>query len=320
MYVRRPWTIRQYAGFSTAEDSNAFYRRNLAAGQKGLSVAFPRGHYPALVLALDLSPELVDVNVHPSKAEVRFRDEKAVYRLVKKELEKLLTPKVHWSLPRPSEEDLPLAPPNRGEVTSFLENKSLGEPRVFYRISKIKAIGPLGEEFYLCQSEKGLLIVDFHAAHERLLYEKLKESYQKEGLKRQPLLIPQALVLSSEALERLESHRDFLQRLGYDFDLSGPQGILVRTVPALVGPGAVEGLRAVLEEALVKDPGRILKETLALLACRAARKAGDRPSPAEIEELVSELKERDLSHCPHGRPIFWEISLEEIKRRLGRQV
>ncbi len=302
----------------------------LSAALEGLSVAFTRGKHPALLLALSLPPELVDVNVHPSKAEVRFREEREIFRLVREALVDILSPRV--SLPTPpgdEEEDLPLGPPEgqtaketravEGEAPaeSLWETK-VAEPGALYRPREIRALAPLGREFFLCETPTGLLVLDFHAAHERLLFEGLRESYEKEGLKPQKLLLPQVLTLSAEALERLEAHRAFFERLGYAFDFAGPQEILVRTVPALLGEEGVAALVEILEEALVKEPGRILHETLSRMACRAARKAGERPAAREIEDLVEELREKGLNSCPHGRPLFWEMSLEEIRKRFGR--
>ncbi len=293
----------------------------LSACLEALSLTFPKGQHPALLVALFLPPEMVDVNVHPSKAEVRFREERKVFRLVKEVLREMLAPKIEVSRPKTNlEEDLPLAskvyPTDR--PSESLWETLVSEPSSLYRPKEIRAIGRLGEEFFLCEGPNGLLILDFHAAHERLIFEKLRKEYEKEGVSPQKLLLPEGLTLSAEALERLEAHRGFLERLGYQFDQVGPQEIMIRAVPALLGESAKEALRELLEEVFWREPGNILHEALARLACRAARKAGEYPSAQEIEELVSELKEKNLYTCPHGRPLFWEISLEEIKKKLGR--
>ncbi len=304
----------------------------LSAALEGLALAFPRGQYPVLLLSLKLPPELVDVNVHPTKGEVRFKQEREVFQAVRRALEDVLKPKVKISAPISSssnaEEDLPLAPPR--EKTAFSPpagaqpypsaGLKISEPEGLYSKKEWRAIGPLAREFYLCESPKGLLILDYHAAHERLLFERLKEAYAQGGLPRQKLLFPHVLVLSVEALERLESHRPFLERLGYSFDQGGPREVLVRAVPALVGEGAVLALQEILEQALLQEPGRILHEVLASLACHRARRAGEAPPPEEVEKLCAELKSQGLETCPHGRAIFWEISLDEIQRRLGRKV
>ena len=306
----------------------------LSAALEGLSLAFPRGQYPALLLSLNLPPELVDVNVHPTKGEVRFRQEREIFRLVKQALEALLKPKISTpkspSLPRDTEEDIPLeAAPKSSDYAPPAEEVpppalKLKEETAVYQLAfqsqGPKPIGPLGKEFYLCETEKGLLILDYHAAHERILFEELQETYAQKPLPSQKLLLPQGLVLSAEALERLENHRPFLERLGYRLELGGPQEIFIRAVPALVGEGAVPALQEILEQALLQEPGRILHEVLASLACHAARRAGEVPSPQEVEKLWEEIQKRGLETCPHGRPLFWEISLDEIRRRLGRKI
>ncbi len=297
----------------------------LSASLEALSGIFTRGNYPALLLCLLLPPEMVDVNVHPSKAEVRFRQEREVFRLVRESLAELLKPRVRVPLSpfTVSEEDLPLhGAPAEEAVPSerFWETTKVAEPLPLYHSTKkgIRAIGRLGEEFFLCENPSGLLILDFHAAHERLLFEKMRESYENQGLASQKLLWPVPLTLSAEAMERLETHRPFFERLGYRFDQIGPQEIMVRAVPSLLGEEALKTLQEILEEVIVREPEQILHETLARLACQAARKAGEHPSAPEIEELVTELERKNLQTCPHGRPLFWEISLEEIRKRFGR--
>ncbi len=304
----------------------------MSAFLQGASVAFPKGQYPAAVLALNLPPELVDVNVHPAKWEVRFREEKEVFTLVRRAVEHSLRPKVSiFSRTEEQEEDLPLAsspslsesspsfeeaPDLRDTSSAFLGKVS--ETQEIYRPPS-RPIGVLAQKYLLYETPQGLLILDFHAAHERLLYEKIKAAYEAEGLPKQHLLFPQVMTLSAKALERLENHKVILERLGYRFEPAGPQEIRLLSVPSILGEEGPPALLEILEKALASPPGEILKEVFASMACRAAIKAGQEPTLKEAEELLKEIEGQGLFTCPHGRPIFWKIDYHEIEKRLGRK-
>ena len=304
----------------------------MSAFLQGASVAFPKGQYPAAVLALTLPPELVDVNVHPAKWEVRFREEKEVFNLVRRAVEHSLRPKVSiFPKSTEQEEDLPLTsesnPPEPGPSlreapdlrdTSSVFSFKVSELQETYQ-PRSRPIGVLSQKYFLYETPQGLLILDFHAAHERLLYEKIKAAYEAEGLPRQNLLFPQIMTLSAKALERLENHKVIVERLGYRFEPAGPQEIRLLTVPSILGEEGPHALREILEKALASPPGEILKEVFASMACRAAIKAGQEPTLKEAEELLKEIESQGLFTCPHGRPIFWKIDYYEIEKRLGRK-
>ncbi len=304
----------------------------MSAFLQGASVAFPKGQYPAAVLALTLPPELVDVNVHPAKWEVRFREEKEVFNLVRRAVEHSLRPKVSiFPKAKEQEEDLPLtsepSPPEPGPSlreapdlrdTSSVFSFKVSELQETYQ-PRSRPIGVLSQKYFLYETPQGLLILDFHAAHERLLYEKIKAAYEAEGLPRQNLLFPQIMTLSAKALERLENHKVIVERLGYRFEPAGPQEIRLLSVPSILGEEGPHALREILEKALASPPGEILKEVFASMACRAAIKAGQEPTLKEAEELLKEIESQGLFTCPHGRPIFWKIDYYEIEKRLGRK-
>ncbi len=304
----------------------------MSAFLQGASVAFPKGQYPAAVLALTLPPELVDVNVHPAKWEVRFREEKEIFNLVRRAVEHSLRPKVSiFPKAKEQEEDIPLTPrpsppepgPSLREAPDLRDTSSVFS----FKVSELqetyqprsRPIGVLAQKYFLYETPQGLLILDFHAAHERLLYEKIKAAYEAEGLPRQNLLFPQVMTLSAKALERLENHKVIVERLGYRFEPAGPQEIRLLTVPSILGEEGPHALREILEKALASPPGEILKEVFASMACRAAIKAGQEPTLKEAEELLKEIKNQGLFTCPHGRPIFWKIDYHEIEKRLGRK-
>ena len=295
----------------------------VSAVLEGIKSAYPRGQYPALLLALDLPPELVDVNVHPAKWEVRFREEREVYTLVKRVVENLTKPRITFSFPPASEEeslaeDLPLKPSSALKVA---------EPPPSYALSpfpgmlgpEAEALGPFGTEFYLLKEGDRLIFFDFHAAQERLLFEELKERFTKEGgLKKQVLLTPEPLKLTGRALTTLEENLSLLENLGFELEALAPGEFFLRAAPAILGFPAAETLKSILEEIPAPQTSHFLDEILAKLACKTAKKAGEALSDTEILHLYSKIKEKRLERCPHGRPIYWSISLEEVRKKLGR--
>ncbi len=298
----------------------------MSAFLQGARIAFPKGQYPAAVVAIQLPFELVDVNVHPAKWEVRFREEKEIFQIVSKAIEASLKPEVSFiisGVQETSEDDIPI---ESGKIidspsdTFLKEAFKICEKEKSYEFKpKIKAIGALGKKYFLYEIPEGLLILDFHAAHERILYEKIKNAYEAEGLSKQPLLFPKVFTISAKALERLETHELIFKRLGYEFELAGPSEIRILSVPSLLGHKGVSALMEILEDCLDSPPGEILKRVFATLACRAAVKAGEELSLKEAEELLEEVQKRGLSTCPHGRPIFWEIDYHEIEKRFSRK-
>ncbi len=308
----------------------------MSAFLHGARIAFPKGQYPAAVLAIDLPTELVDVNVHPAKWEVRFRQEREIFQLICKAVEASLKPEISFiisGVQRTAEEDIPiesekiikspLSIPESSVIkpeTSFKEGlKACERPRSYEVRPKIRAIGVLNKKYLLYEIQEGLLILDFHAAHERILYEEIKNSYETEGISKQPLLFPKVVALSSEALERLETHESMFRRLGYEFELAGPSEIRILSAPSLLAHEGVSAFIEILEDSLNSPPGEILKRVFATLACRAAVKAGNELSLKEAEGLLEKIQKEGLSTCPHGRPIFWKIDYHEIERRLGRK-
>ncbi len=306
---------------------------------QGASLAFARGQYPAALLAIDMPPELVDVNVHPAKWEVRFREERKIYTLVREVVETALRPKVSVQITHTGEEDLPLTESPRPErpapqfSNEFSPEKEkdlplfLEEPNPLYGLGErtplsqdVRPLGLLAYKYYLFEHPKGLLVLDYHAAHERLIFEKLQQAYAQTGLSTQGLLFPVLKRLSAQALERLSEHEEVLRRLGYEVVLAGPEEIRILGVPALVGDAAAEALVKILEEDLSAPPGKILHQVLATLACRAAIKAGDEISGEEALKLWEEIEAQGLFSCPHGRPLYWLITHDELERRLGRRI
>jgi DNA mismatch repair protein MutL len=269
----------------------------------------PPGRYPLAILHIELPPAFVDVNVHPQKAEVRFSQERSVY----------------WGLSRAVEDALSGFPSLEAPPGLWLVGmpkppvRPLAEPPEGYRpASRWRALGQLFQSYILAQSEEGLIVVDQHAAHEQVLFERLWSGSP-------PVALPTPAVLSFSAreAERLEAELDGLRSLGFDIEPFGRNAFVVRAVPAPLSGQPVEGLLSTILEELqaARREAGDLRERLAMrLACAAAVKAGDGLSLDEMQALLDALQEAwSPSTCPHGRPAWFLLDREEIKRRFLRR-
>jgi DNA mismatch repair protein MutL len=301
--------------------------------------------HPAYVLFLQLPAEAVDVNVHPMKIEVRFRDARAVHQFVFHALERAL------SLPAgrgmaPVAESRNREPQPRPGVT-FAQQANLrlaaAEPLAFYdalfhtaqpaeaATSSEAEIPPLGYAlaqlhgiYILAQNAQGLVVVDMHAAHERIVYEKLKEALDRRQVASQPLLVPVALEASALEVATVEEHRALLAELGFDMAVLSPTSVAVRAVPAaLLDAEPVALARDVLRDIRELGATRVLterrNELLATLACHGAVRAHRRLSVTEMNALLREMEATERSgQCNHGRPTWFQISLAELDKRFLR--
>jgi DNA mismatch repair protein MutL len=280
---------------------------------------------PAYLLFLALDPRTVDVNVHPAKTEVRFRDSRAVHQFVKHALERALSP----SAAEAPVSYASIAPPivTGGYQQSF----GLAQPVAAYQAfigSALPAAAkapPLGYAlaqlhgvYILAQNEAGLVLVDMHAAHERIVMEKLKRNLDAGAVQRQALLVP--AVLSAQALDiaTAEENREVLERLGLELAVSGPNELSVRTAPAALAAGDIPGLtRDVLREIREFGGSEALSarqnELLATMACHAAVRANRALSIAEMNALLREMEETERSgSCNHGRPTWYQLTLADL--------
>ncbi len=269
----------------------------------------PARRYPLAILHIELPPAFVDVNVHPQKAEVRFSQERSVYWGVSQAVEAALA-----GFPR--SEGVAIAWPLEAAPPPA---RPLAEPSAEYgRPARWRALGQLLQSYILAQSDEGLIVVDQHAAHEQVLFERLWA-----GGASSPLPSPVVLPLSAREAEPLEAELETLRSLGFDIEPFGGNTFVVRAIPApLAGQPVGALLNAVLEEAAaLRRGGGDPRERIAMrLACTAAVKAGDGLSPEEMQALLNALQEAwSPSTCPHGRPAWFLLSREEIERRFLRR-
>jgi DNA mismatch repair protein MutL len=310
-----------------------------------------RDRHPLVALFVELPAEAVDVNVHPAKAEVRFRDAGLVRGLIVGACKHALAEAGHraattvasaalgsfrpaavpsgWrpapSLPRGFAEAAAAAYAPLDAAVAALANELPG-------VDAAAAAYPLGaaraqvhETYIVAQTADGIVIVDQHAAHERLVYEKMKQALAERGIERQALLIPEVVELDGAAAERLLARRDELGELGLVLEAFGAGAVVVREVPALLGAADVKGLVRDLADELAEFGQALslkegLEEICGTLACHGSVRAGRRLSGAEMNALLREMEATPHSgQCNHGRPTYVELKLADIERLFGRR-
>jgi DNA mismatch repair protein MutL len=303
----------------------------------------PRGRHPVVVTYLTTPPEQVDVNVHPAKTEVRFRDPGKVYARLLSSLRQGLgslageTPqyKVTWqpdslALARETASALPLTssalpteppPLARGEATFPPPSEFGPSPREF-RFQDLDLIGQLQGTYILAQSPGGLVLIDQHAAHERVLYETLEGS--ADGAPRQNLLFPQVVEVSPNQADWVGENLELLAHLGLTLEPFGGASFLVTAVPAWLAQADLTALVLDLVDNLapVKSqaaPPAVAEQVRTVMACHGAIRAGQHLAPEEMAALMTQLDELKVSsHCPHGRPLWRLIPYADIRQSFRR--
>ena len=331
----------------------------------------PRDRHPVVAMFVTLDAHEVDVNVHPAKAEVRFRDPQLIRGLMIRSLQEALTregqraattggdatiaafrpglaqPGWDWrrSPARPDPRGMPLAPfgaATTGNVaTAFAEREQaafdVGGPSADARADVSQPMPdlidqPLGaaraqvhETYIVSQTRTGIVIVDQHAAHERIVYERLKAALEKTGVARQLLLIPEIVELDEADVERVLARAEELSRYGLVVEPFGPGAVAVRETPSLLGRVAAQALVRDLAEHIAEwdetlPLERRLMHVAATMACHGSVRAGRRLKPDEMNALLREMEATPNSgQCNHGRPTYVELQLSDIERLFGRR-
>jgi len=304
--------------------------------------------HPAYALFLDLDPALVDANVHPTKIEVRFRDSRGIHQLVFHALEKALAGTRAGTSPA-QESGTAMAFP-RAHATAFRQSGidlSAAEPAAFYATlfgagqATLEAPAPatlpndaphplgfalaqLAGIYILAQNDKGLVVVDMHAAHERIVYEQLKSALDDDRIPTQQLLIPATMAASALDVATVEDNAQTLSRLGFELAVIAPNAVAVRAVPmTLVQADAVELARDVLSEVAQFGGSRVLaerqNEMLSTMACHAAVRANRSLTLAEMNALLRDMEATERSgQCNHGRPTWFQVTIGELDRMFMR--
>ena len=303
------------------------------------------GRYPAYVLGLTMDPKGVDANAHPAKHEVRFRDGRRVHGVVSQAVEVALQdtkPGGHAVVSAPlggtsnayAQGAMPLAgsyQPGSGAVRESLaayralsgaaggaaidpETGQAQAPPLGFAVAQIAGV------YVLSENNDGLVIVDMHAAHERILYEKLKHGYDDKAVVRQPLLVPTTVAVAESEADLVEQHKEMLESLGLVIDRAGPTSLVVREVPALLKNSDAEGLlRDVLSDIAEAGQSNRVEDAchdfLATMACHTSIRANRQLTLEEMNALLREMETTDRAdQCNHGRPTWTTITMAELDR------
>jgi DNA mismatch repair protein MutL len=343
-----------------------------------------KGQYPVTFLFIELDPAVVDVNVHPAKREVRFRDPTAVREAIVRCIhnilesgreawqEKFRAPLSSPPLPPKASPDLRLRPdvsapveshrelpypgpavagvvdsgraqaysagatPQTVEQALRLQTKTIDSPsdahalqqRASRAISQqqFQIIGVLNKLYVLMENADGLVLVDQHAAHERILFEELRRRMEEQGVPTQKLLLPQTFDVPPRDADWIERNISILQKMGIGIESFGPGTFKIDGVPSFLNVSdPAQFMRKVMDDLHSATDSasamRLGEEIIAKTVCRHAVKANDPLRYPEVEKLIRDLLECDLPYCcPHGRPTMIQISLAELEKKFGRKV
>lgn len=315
----------------------------------------PVGRYPLALVFITMPPEEVDVNVHPTKVEVRFRHSDAVFGAVQKAVRQILltdTPIRHmgvWSTPRPSSpgwggslddhafvpgsESLqtplelewagPAAPPANDEPTTQPTLPTMPPANSGDRLPIMRVVGQVGAAYIITEGPDGLFLIDQHAAHERILYEQFMAQWDKHAVSSQGLVAGTAVYLPPSQATLLETQLELMGKLGFQIESFGPNAFMVRAIPALLAKlDPAQAVVAVVEDVERGDAplqDKIEAKIIRRVCKTAAIKAGQTLSQVEMETLIRQLETcYNPFTCPHGRPTFIHLSAAQLARQFGR--
>ena len=327
------------------------------------------GRHPAFVLYLELDPSIVDVNVHPTKHEVRFRDGRTVHDFLFRSLHRLLADvrpddqlaPTQLEQPQgfvssgvaagefrrqeamPLNQERPAVPeikeaiagyqqlysPNPSGTANFsgYDRNTVSAPSLDVDQQDGAEIPPLGYAlaqlkgiYILAENQHGLVLVDMHAAHERITYERMKNARDGEGIQSQPLLVPEAIAVSQREADCADDHTTVFASLGINIERAGPESLLIREIPVMLQDSDVEQLiRDVLSDLLQHGSSdRIqahVNEILSTMACHGSVRANRRLTLPEMNALLRDMEETERSgQCNHGRPTWTQMALDELDK------
>ncbi len=336
--------------------------------REGYHTALMKGQYPVTFLFVELDPEAVDVNVHPAKREVRFRDPNAVREAVVQCIQQTLEhARANWqekfsaptqaaaaqvsavpdlklhsqiAAPEATHRELPhlgpvaaiadpgWAPPGIvGQAPRPPERALHSQQRVTKPAQQqFEIIGVLSKLYVLMENSNGLVLVDQHAAHERVLFEELRRRMEEQGVPMQKLLLPQIFDVPPRDADWIEQNLSVLQRMGIGIESFGPDTFKIDSLPSFLDVSdAAQFMRKVIDDLKSASNNasamRLGEEMIAKTVCRHAVKANDPLRYPEVEKLIRDLLGCDLPYCcPHGRPTMIQISLAELEKKFGRKV
>lgn len=318
------------------------------------------GRYPAYVLYLELDPADVDVNVHPTKHEVRFRESRLVHDFLFRSLHRFIAevnPKEQLKTGAMQAEMIDISTSNQqskmaffpagtpaggysgkqsysgikeqmqvyarlhpetNDITADANNNAESCPPLGYAVAQIHGI------YVLAENEQGLILVDMHAAHERIVYERMKISWQQDRIKSQPLLVPLSLAVTKAEADYAQTAANMFYRLGFEIELLGEESLAVRQVPVLLAKSDIEQLiRDVLSDCIVQgDSQRVeqqINTLLGTMACHGAIRAHRQLTLPEMNALLRDMEQTERSgQCNHGRPTWVQLTISALDKLFMR--
>jgi DNA mismatch repair protein MutL len=312
---------------------------------EGYGSFLAKGSQPRFVLFLEIDPDRIDVNVHPTKREVRFSDNELIHQLVRRAVRHALsggktdelgkTPFVESSVRRTTASIVTTLPgsesveaesttPQSSPETQLPLVSETAEPYVLVPSAEVTALGQINRTFLIAQVGGDLTVIDQHTAHERVLFERLYRAWTTRGIQAQPLLIPDPVELSPPQVSLLQRYQHILEELGMEIEPFGSSTVLIRAIP--VGLGKIDPttfLQDLVDDLTQWDSASSLearaRSVLASLACHGAVRAGRSMKPQEIKALVEEWHtEGEITTCPHGRRTSFRLSITDLEKMFGR--
>ncbi len=304
---------------------------------EGYGSFLARGSQPRFVLFLDIDPDRLDVNVHPTKREVRFSDNESIHQLVRRAVREALsggkTPFIESPVRQTSDSSVTISPMAKSESAIRQPTPEIqlplvseaAEPYVRVPSAEVTAMGQINRTFLIAQIGGDLSVIDQHTAHERVLFERLYRDWTTRGIQAQPLLIPDPVELSPFQAALLQRYQSDLEQLGMDIEPFGSSTVLIRAIP--VGLGKIDPttfLQDLLDDLMQWDnPSTSMearvRSVLASLACHGAVRAGRSMKPEEIKTLIEDwLTEGEITTCPHGRRTSFRLSITDLEKMFGR--
>jgi DNA mismatch repair protein MutL len=294
------------------------------------------GKKPFYIINIKINPELIDVNVHPRKLEIRFRDQSKLFKILQAAAKKTLDKNMLMPVFRNHKEH---EAPSEDQVKAALDftKKITGNEPEFARLNKysykqedeqqlsMKPLTQIAKSYILAENEEGLILIDQHAAHERVKYEELMDQLEKKSPEKQQLLLPLEIELSNLEIEMFESNKTIFEDLGFEIESFGGNTFIIHAVPSAVSN---QNIQSILQQVLsdlneqkftraVKNPQEKIIE---YIACRSAIKFGKDLSYDEMTELIKQVDKLKRPYtCPHGRPSMVQLSYNELEKMFKRR-
>jgi DNA mismatch repair protein MutL len=282
-----------------------------------------QGRHPIAIINISIPPSEVDVNIHPTKAEVKFQNERTIFAAVQKAVRSTLVA----TAPVPKIEEM--AKPYTGRISATTQSlwstpaRETNLPQTGQTprqtLPVLRVIGQVASNYIVAEGPDGLYVIDQHAAHERILYEKLQEQKAQQGIQVQGMLEPFTFEVTPQQDEMLKSRQNQLSDFGFTIEPFGLRTYLVRAMPAVLKDGNwLEALREILDSPNDKNTD-LADNIIKSLACHSAVRAGKMLTDDEMRELIRQLEKTNLPNtCPHGRPTILHLSIRQLEKEFGR--